>query len=106
MKSENTSGKDVTKVEQMAQELLDRGDPSTAMAYFWRAAKLHGEQEEWTLAAANYEKAAYCYEIDGALDKAAKDCYSAAEAYRRAGLPEKAKAVEDWAANLIKQPHG
>jgi len=40
------------------------------------------------------------------FDKAAKDYYSAVKAYRRAGLPEKAKAVEDWAANLIKQPQG
>jgi len=35
MKSKNSSDKDVTKVERMAQELLDRGDPSTAVAYFW-----------------------------------------------------------------------
>lgn len=101
MERESNSDKDVAQVEKTAQDLLNRGDPSTAVTYFWLAARLHSEQEEWRLAGANYEKAAYCREIDGTLDKAAEDYCLAVEAYRRAGLLQKAKAVEDLAANLL-----
>lgn len=73
-----------------------------AMPYFWQAAKSYAEQEQWPLAAANYEKAAYCYELEGIWDKAAKDYYSASQAYHKAGLLEKAKVAENLAASMIK----
>jgi len=64
---------DVSKIVATARKLLDKGNANMAMAYFWRAAEVCAERNEWDLAAQYYERSGYCYEMDGRWDRAAED---------------------------------
>jgi tetratricopeptide (TPR) repeat protein len=76
---------DYAKAAAMGNRLLDESNPEMAMAYFWRAAELCAKSQLWELAAQNYEKSAYCYELTGMAEKAIADYELAADAYSKAG---------------------
>ena len=83
-----------------AEQLLKEGNTDMAAVYFWYAANKFEKIGEYELSGSAYEKAAYCYELDGRLDKAAEEYLSASKVYDRAGLPIKAKAMKNNADHM------
>jgi len=74
-----------------------------AAVYFWTAGNMYKESREFVHSAEAYEKAAYCYELEGRMEKAADEYLSASEAFSLAGLLEDAKRLTAMAETIRKQ---
>jgi len=88
---------------QAAEQLLKKGDADMAAVYFWLAGNKFQEIEEYELSGRAYEKAAYCYELDGLWDKAANEYISAAKMYELAGLSAKAEGMKKNANDNVEK---
>lgn len=102
-KKANTEGKSTSQTIQTARKLLESGDTNMAATYFWYAGNEYQKSEEYELSGSAYEKAAYCYELDGRWDKAGEEYLSASKMYGLAGLPVKAKAMKKMANDNIQK---
>ena len=93
---------DPLKISTTAQKLLDEGDVDLAAAYFWFAAEKFATVKEYGHAVHNYEKAGYCYDIEGRWEKASEEYHKAEKMYRKGGQLAQAALIRGQIKNVKK----
>jgi tetratricopeptide (TPR) repeat protein len=94
---------DPSKISTTAQKLLDTGDLDLAAAYFWFAAEKFANVKEYGHAAHDYEKAGYCYDIEGRWEKASEEHHKAEKMYMKMGQLVQAALIRGQIKSVEKK---
>ena len=93
----------VNNMIKKGEELLNSGFSNEAMAYFYNAAEESKSNNKMSEAATLYERASYCFEIEGRMPEAIKDLENANKIYLGIGDLENSKRVQNKIKSLTNE---